>query len=188
MNNSSVGSTLWSDDEPPRTGAWIGIVSGFMIAFSYVFACAMPLAAAAAFAGSRMSRRNGAIVIIAAWAANQLIGYFVLGYPRTWDSFAWGATIGAASLLAGLAAAGAARTVRQWWLSPCAAFIAAFSAYEVALFVATVVLPSCEGAFSPSVIARLLAINAAAMIGLSAIYWVATFVGLEPHGFPQRSA
>jgi hypothetical protein len=188
VNHSAARPLLRSDEELVRTTAWVAIVTGSMIAFSFWFACATPLAAVAALAGSRMSRKHGATLIIAAWLANQLIGYLLLGYPRTWDSYAWGATIGVASLLAGIAAAGATRTVRQWWLSPCAAFIAAFSAYEVALFAATAVLPSCEGAFSPSVIARILAVNAGAMVGLMAIHRLAAFVGLEPHAAPQRTA
>jgi hypothetical protein len=188
MRNMSVGDLRRFDESPLRTTAWIGIATAWVVAFSWAFACAMPLAAVSAFGGSRMSRRDGAMVIIAAWAANQLVGYFVLGYPRTWDSYAWGATIGVASLMAGLAAASAARTVQQGWLAPCAALIAAFSAYEGALFVATVILPSCEGAFSPSVIARLLAINAAGMIGLTAMHWLAAFAGLEPRATPQQAA
>jgi hypothetical protein len=186
MNHRSV--LLRPDEELLRTTAWVAIVAASMIAFSFYFACATPLVAVAALAGSRMSRKDGAMLIIAAWLANQLIGYLVLNYPRTWDSYAWGATIGVASLLAGLAAAGAARSVRQWWLSACAALIAAFSVYEGALFAATVGLPSCAGAFSPSVIARILAINAGAMVSLVAIHWVAAFVGLEPHAAPQRTA
>jgi hypothetical protein len=188
MNHSSVRPLLRADEELLRTTVWVAIVTFSMVAFSFWFACATPLAAVGALAGSRMNRRDGATLIIAAWLANQLIGYLVLGYPRTWDSYAWGATIGVASLLAGLGATGAARTVRQWWLSPCAALIAAFSVYEGALFAATVVLPSCEGAFAPSVVARILATNAGAMVGLVAIQWLAAFVGLEPHAAPQRTA
>jgi hypothetical protein len=188
MNHSSVRPLLRPDEDLLRTTTWVTIVTASTIAFSFAFACATPLAAVAAHAGSRMSRKDGAALIIAVWLANQLIGYLVLGYPRTWDSYAWGATIGVASLLAGLAAGGGARTVRQWRLSPWAALIAAFSVYEGALFAATVVLPSCEGAFSPSVIARILATNAGAMVGLVAIQWVAGFVGLEPHASPQRTA
>jgi hypothetical protein len=187
MNHRNVRPLLRPDEELLRTTTWIVVVTASMIAFSFAFACATPLAAVAALAGSRMSRKDGATLIIAAWLASQLIGYLVLGYPRTGDSYAWGATIGVASLLAGLAAASAARTVRQWQLSPCAALIAAFSVYEGALFAATVVLPSCAGAFSPSVIARILAINAGAMVGLVAIHWLAAFVGLEPHAAPQRT-
>jgi hypothetical protein len=187
MKHGSVRPLLRPHEELLRTSTWIAIVTASMIAFSFCFACATPLAAVAALAGSRMSLKDGAAVIIAAWLADQLIGYLVLGYPRTWDSFAWGATIGAASLLAGLAAASAARTVRQWWLSPCAALLAAFSVYEGALFAATVVLPSCAGAFSPSVIAHIQAINAGALVGLVAIHWLAASVGLEPDAAPQRA-
>jgi hypothetical protein len=187
MNDGSVRPLLRPDEELLRTTTWVAIVTASMIAFSFYFACATPLAAVAAVAGSRMSRKGGGTLIIAAWLANQLIGYLVLGYPRTWDSYAWGATIGVASLLGGIAAAGAARTVRQWWLSPCAALIAAFSVYEGALFAATAVLPSCDGAFSPSVVARILAINTGAMAGLMAVHWLAAVVGLEPHSAPRRT-
>jgi precorrin-6A synthase len=36
-------------------------------------------------------------LVAVAWLANRTVGYLVLGYPRTWVSFAWGAPIGIAA-------------------------------------------------------------------------------------------
>jgi hypothetical protein len=35
---------------------------------------------------------------VALWLADQIVGYAIHGYPRTPESFAWGAAIGAAAL------------------------------------------------------------------------------------------
>jgi hypothetical protein len=50
------------------------------------------------------------------------------------------------------------------------AFLAGFVAYEGALFAATAVLPSGEGAFSAAVVANVLLINSLAAIGLICLH------------------
>jgi hypothetical protein len=46
-----------------------------------------------------MRKREAFALTGANWFANQIIGYGCLHYPRTWDSFAWGAAIGIAPFL-----------------------------------------------------------------------------------------
>jgi len=167
------------ESQPIRTAAWIVIVTTATIALSVNFACATPLAAVAALAGSHMKRHEGAWLVLTAWLANQLVGYYLLNYPRTWDSFAWGAALGAR---------GAAQTTRSPVLPSLTAFLVAFLIYEGALFAATAVLPSTAAAFSLPVIARILGINACAAVGLAAIHWLAVRIGLQPRRFAEHVA
>ncbi len=167
---------------------WISIVTLSSIAFSIVLACATPFAALGALAGTRMRQGPALALVAAAWAANQLIGYFVLSYPRTWDSFAWGAAIGIAALLATIAARRAAQIAQHPVASALYAFAAAFAVYELALFTATAVLPSSAAAFSFSVVAPILAINAGAFAGLLVIQRFAVWLGLQEEAQSLRPA
>jgi hypothetical protein len=179
-----------SDEEPRpiRMAAWIAIVTAATVAFSLSLACATPLAAVAALAGARVKLREGVWLVLAAWLANQLVGYCLLNYPRSWDSFAWGAALCVAGLSAALGAREAARMARAPLLIPPVAFLAAFLIYEAALFAATALLPSAAEAFSSTVIARIFMINAGAVIGLAAMRWLAVRIGLQPRNFPEHVA
>jgi hypothetical protein len=186
---ADVLSLRWNNEsQPVRTVVCIVIVTTATVLLSLSFSCATLLAAVAAFAGAHMKRREGAWLVLTAWLANQLVGYYLLHYPRTWDSFAWGAAIGIASLLAVLGAKGAAQTTRSPVLSLLVAFLVAFMIYEGALFAATAVLPSSAAAFSLPVIARIFEINACAAVGLAAIHWLAVRIGLQPRSLAQHVA
>lgn len=163
-----------------RAGAalWIALVSGSSILFSLALACAMPFAALATVAGARLERRTAFALVGFAWLANQAIGYLVLGYPRTWDSFAWGLAIGVAAFLA----LGAVFAVRHRMRSGIGVlivgFVAAFLAYEVALYAATAFLPSGDEAFSLPVVAEIFWTNAVALAGLLVLHRIAVAAGL----------
>ena len=87
-----------------RRWAWIALLGGASIGFGLAFACATPFVALVTLAALTMSRRDAFIVTGAVWLANQAVGYGILDYPRTFDSYAWGVAIGMAVLLALLAA------------------------------------------------------------------------------------
>jgi len=74
--------------------------------------------------------------------ANQFVGFTVLRYPLTISSFAWGVAIGAAAILATLAARattlGLEKTIRTG--HSLAAFAAAFAVFEGVLFVIALVV------------------------------------------------
>jgi hypothetical protein len=82
-----------------RRWAWIALLGGASIGFSLIFACATPFVALVTLAALNMDRRDAFIVTGAVWLANQAVGYGVLDYPRTFDSYAWGGGIGVAVLL-----------------------------------------------------------------------------------------
>lgn len=164
--------------KPARDAIWIALVAGSSVLFSLALACATPFAAIAAIAGIKMSRRDALILVAIAWLANQAVGYLVLGYPQTWDSFAWGAAIGIAAVLATF---GVIEIKHRWGSAVTAvliSFLAAFAIYEGVLFTATAVLPSGEEAFSLAIVGRIFWVNVIAFAGLLALHRVAVVIGL----------
>jgi hypothetical protein len=159
-------STSIGRESAVASALWVGLVAGLSVLGSLAFACAAPLAAIAALAATKMRAAEGLALVAAAWLANQLVGYLLLDYPQTFESFAWGAAIGIAAL-AGFAAAHA---VSRAGMPEVAALLlalgAAFVAYEATLFAATAVLSSSEEAFSIAIVGRIFAINAIAFAGL----------------------
>src|SRR5712691_11934544 len=88
---------------------WLALLVAASAAFSFVFACATPFAAFGAAAALTLSRRDALRLTVAVWLANQVLGYAVLQYPWTANSFAWGAVLGAAAVLTTVGARGVAR-------------------------------------------------------------------------------
>jgi hypothetical protein len=179
-----------SMDEHMRTGLWIALVASSTVLASLVFACATPLSAVATLAGTRMRVTAGCMLVGVAWLANQLVGYLLLGYPQTWDSFGWGAAIGIAAWLGFWGAAAVYRAGLRDPAMTAIGFAVSFLTYEATLFAATAVLPSSDQAFSLRVIARILEVNGVALIGLLVLHRcaLALTLGLGLLGLLDRFA
>jgi hypothetical protein len=165
---------------------WIAIVSASSILFSYGMACATPLAAIAAVCALTLPRKDAILLVAFAWLSNQAVGYLILDYPRSWDSYAWGLAIGIAafgSLFTSIAVR------RLEWAFPArltAAFLLAFAAYEIVLYAATAVLPSGDDAFSTAIVLKILEMNAIALVGLAVLHRSAEAIGFLPPGTSRR--
>lgn len=173
---SEAGMTSSKNDMGQRV-LWAAILAAATIAGSYVFACALPFAALAALAAIYLPRRDAVILVAAAWAANQAIGYCVLDYPRTFDSFAWGAVMGlcaVATLFVGFAVE---RAMTQREVALIAVFTACFATYEFLMTAATLVLPA-GGGFEVSVYEYVAVVNVLAFIGLLALQGAGRATGL----------
>ena len=136
---------MTSKSDIGQRALWAAILLTATIGGSYIFACALPFAALAAIAALYLPRRDGLILILAAWAGNQCIGYGVLDYPRNFDSFAWGGVIGlcaVASLAMGWAVE---KAMTQREVALIAVFTACFVAYEFVMTAATLLLPAGGG-------------------------------------------
>ena len=174
MNLSATNELL------DKSFGWNAIIVVSTLLFSLIFACATPFAALAGLTALHLSRKQGLSVILAAWLLNQIIGYGLLDYPQTWDSFAWGAMIA----LAGLSAAVIAFAVdhrlahSNELLRTLAVFASAFMIYEIVLRAATLILPAGEEAFSLAVVLQILMINGLVFIGLSALQKLGLSLGL----------
>ncbi|WP_064692053.1 hypothetical protein [Rhizobium aegyptiacum] len=146
--------------------AWVTVIAGASVALSLVFACVTPFVALAAVSAVALPRRMAIVAVLLAWLANQTVGYLMLGYPQTVDSFAWGVTIG----ISAFASLAASLGVLRFNASPAVSFMAGFVAYEAVLFAATAALPSGDGGFSAAVVAEVLLINALAVTGLICLH------------------
>ena len=159
---------------------WVSLLVAASVVFSLGFACATPLAAFGAAAALMSSRREALALILSVWFANQLVGFTMLGYPWTASTLAWGVALGAAAVLATLAGQwtanrsfDAARVV-----SFLATGLAAFAAYEAALFVVAAAWLGGAEDFTAAILARIFVINAAAFVGLLVLHRIAVSIGL----------
>jgi hypothetical protein len=165
-----------------RHHLWLALLVCASVAFSLGFACATPFAAFSTAAALTLNRRDAMLLTGAVWLANQFVGFIVLRYPWTITSFAWGFAIGAAAIVATLAARWTACALNKamWTGRSLAAFAAAFAVFEGVLFmVALVVLGGTED-FTPPIVAWIFAVNASALIGLFVLNRLAMVIGLIP--------
>lgn len=156
---------------------WMALLVAASIAFSFALACATPFAALAAMAALFMRRRDGFVLIAAAWFANQCVGYGFLHFPRTTDSFAWGLMIGLAALAATQAAIVAKTYAKTAIAGGAIAFAAAFVAYEAVLFATGVVASDLSG-FSAAIVGYIFWVNALAFIGFLVLQALGRVAGI----------
>ena len=110
-------------------------------------------------------------VVVAAWIVNQAIGFGVLGYPVELNTLLWGFAIGAAALIATAVSALVLRLLPVIGrpVELALTLLAAYVAYEIALFAFTPVLGGAA-AFTITIIARIGLLNVLWMIGLVLAY------------------
>jgi len=143
---------------------WLGLLVAASATLTAVYTCITPFAAFGVLAATTLSRRDGLLLMIVLWLANQAVGFGVLGYPWRADTLGWGVAIGGAALIGTLAAQrlGSSRSLGQ----TVAAFVSAFVGYQLGLYALAVPFLSVAGAFAPSIIGQVLAVNVGALIGL----------------------
>lgn len=168
---------------------WMALIAGLSVAGSFAFACAAPLAAVAALAAITMGRAEGAALVVAAWLANQIVGFGFLHYAQTANTFAWGGAI-CVGALAGFLTARLTQTVRLPALVGVPlALPLSFVTYEVTLYAAGLVLGGCDSAFTAEIIERIFVINAVAFVGLLALERMAIALSLlRPVSEPSPTA
>jgi hypothetical protein len=171
-----------------RQWAWISLLTVSSLVFSLAFACATPFAAFAALAALYFARADAAALVLGIWLINQIVGYAVLGYPQTFDSYAWGIAIGVAAIMALVAAFPTNRWMQEhnFFIRVGAVFAAAFCAYELALLATTLLLPSGPEAFSLRVVGEILVVNALALGGLIICEQLAIATGIASAPSPTR--
>jgi hypothetical protein len=161
-----------------RRGVWIALLTVASVALSLVFACATPFAAFVALAAVNMRRGDVLALAVATWLANQAVGYGLLHYPLTANSFEWGGAIGVAVVVAAEAAIAAQRPfARGLVTATVAAFAAAFAVFELVLYGFSFVLGDA-GAFTLAIVGDILKANVLALLGLGILFYLAVMVGL----------
>jgi len=164
-----------------RHHLWLATLVVATFAFTLVFACAAPFAAFGAAAALTLSRRDALLVTVALWLANQLTGFVVLGYPWTLSSLAWGPAIGLAAVLGTMAAQWAAQRLARTSdiVRALAAFLLAFSVYEVTISVASIAGLGAIEMYAPAILGRVFVTNVAALVGLYALKRLGATLGLR---------
>ena len=152
--------------------AWLAFLALAVGVLSFVFACATPFAAFGVLAAMTLSRTDAIRITIALWMANQVIGYGILGYPVTVNSVSWGLAIGGAAVSSTIVARlifSRLQTARGLTRA-VVALGGTFVMYEIALFTVAVAGLGGAGSFAGPIVGRILVINAAAFVGLHALY------------------
>jgi hypothetical protein len=159
---------------------WSGLLILASVAFTLGIACATPFAAFAAAAALTLSRRDALVLVTSVWFANQFVGFTVLHYPWTANTFAWGVALGVVAVLATLVSQWAVKhsidTPRA--VSVAVTFLVAFVVYEAAVIAISVGLLGGAEVFTSAIQTRIFAINAAAFVGLLALKRLAAAIGL----------
>lgn len=159
---------------PASTPAWSIALAVATVVGSLAAACMMPFVALATLAAATMPRGRAIATIAAIWAANQALGFTILGYPVETHAAIWGAAIGVAALVAALIAGAVLGGRRDVAAAPMlGAFAAAFVAYEALLFAFALVAGGTE-TFAPSIVLLILANDSLWFAGLGLLYYLLT--------------
>ena len=164
--SSSPTSVPWRDP------LWGGLLVATSALLTASFTCVAPFAAFAVVGAMTMSRRHALGTIVAVWLANQIVGFGVLHYPRTGSTYAWGGAILVAAVLAMLVARSTHHRLSSVRVPGrrIAPFVVAFSVDQLTLYTAAVSFLGGTGAFAPRILAEVLFINAAALVGLIGLH------------------
>lgn len=168
---------------------WIALFTAASTATTLALACATPFPSLAALAAVHMRRRDGIALMLAAWLASQAVGLLVLGYPRTAETWCWGAGLGSAVIVALLGAdaalrwSGGARTATRLAL----AYGGGFVAFKLVILVWALFIGGVATALAPALLAEQLLRNGAILIGLYGLYRGLVALGIPP-ARPARAA
>ncbi len=175
---------------PSQTGAalWIALIAGLTVVGSFAYACAAPFAAVAALAALTLNRTDGLILVVVSWVINQAVGFVLLSYPHTADTYAWGAAIGLSSVAGYIAARAVTRIEQPALVAYAAAFVAAFVFYQLGLYLSGVAMGYKGDAFSTAIVTEVLSINAVAYAGFLLIHRAAVALSLVRPVQPAAAA
>ncbi|WP_339824367.1 hypothetical protein [uncultured Parasphingorhabdus sp.] len=151
---------------------WAGVLATSSVLGSLALACIFPFAAIATLLAATLPFRKAAVWMGAVWFANQLVGYLLLGYPQTANSFGHGLAIGATAI----ATLFVAKKVLDFrsdrsFLSLGLAFGAGFITYQTLLLVAATFLGGVQN-FMPSIVWMVAKNDILWFAGLGILYMV----------------
>ncbi|WP_311267640.1 hypothetical protein [Sphingobium sp. WCS2017Hpa-17] len=135
---------------------WVGLMTLASTVTTLALACATPFPALAAIAALHVRRQEGIILMLAAWAVSQGVGYCLLGYEMTGENSVWAVTMALAAIAALLGADGVAGRLAGAHpaLRLAAAYGVAFVAFKLVVLGGAFLLGSGWAAFAPNILAR----------------------------------
>uniref|UniRef100_UPI0035CAA060 hypothetical protein n=1 Tax=uncultured Sphingomonas sp. TaxID=158754 RepID=UPI0035CAA060 len=176
-----------TDTARSATLLWILLFTVASTLTTLVFACATPFPSLAALAAIHMNRRDGVLLMLAAWVVSQAVGFCFLGYP--WDAATalTGFAIGTAAVTGVVIASliDARLRNRATLLRLVVAYLAAFATFKLTIMGWAPIMGHADAALSGTVLLRQFVRYAAVLIGLYALYRALTAAGLP--AVPQRT-
>lgn len=159
--------------------AWIMLLTLASTGTTLVLACATPFTALAALAATQMRTRDGVLLMLAAWAASQIVGFCTLGYPRDASTIGWAVALATAAVAGVIAArVAAARSGSNGLIRIAAAYLAASVAFKVVILLWSLGLGGVETALSPAINARQFMRNGAILAGLYLLVRALVVIGM----------
>ena len=169
-----------SDEIPAQSRLWMGVLIAAAVLFSFALACGMPFVAVGALAALTMPARDARLLAGLGWRANQAIGFGFLGYPLDAMTLAWGVALGFSALAAVVGALFVLRQMPRGTLPTQLGmtFVAAWTAQQGTVFLASLVLGGTAGAFAASVVWFIFWTNALAFLVLLCLQSAGAKVGV----------
>lgn len=162
---------------------WVGLMTLASTVTTLALACATPFPALAAVAALHVRRQEGIILMLAAWAVSQGVGYCMLGYEMTGENGVWAVTMALAAIAALLGADGVARRLAGAHpaLRLVAAYGMAFALFKLVVLGGAVLLDSGWAAFAPDIMVRQFMRYAMILAGLLVLQHLVDRSGLLRH-------
>lgn len=163
---------------------WIMLLTLASMATSFALACTAPVAALAALAAVHMRRRDGIALALAAWGANQAVGFLVLHYPHDPKTLLWGVGLGTAAAGSAIGAHAALDRlkVRSTIAKLAIAYVAAFVAGKLVTLCWAAVLGGVAITLNPGYSLDQFVRNGAILIGLYGFYRLLVALGVPAPG------
>jgi hypothetical protein len=170
-----------------RMAGWLVVLTVASAVSSLALACVTPFAAFGALAALHLRRSEAAILTVMVWATNQAIGFGLLHYPHTAETYAWGAVLLAAALAGAAGAYLAQRLIRLPLAAVAGAFAGALLLQQTAVFLGGLVLGGNAWAFTPAVLFNIAWTNAVTLLAILLLHRLALAlaVGLVRRAAPQ---
>lgn len=159
---------------------WIVLLTVASTVTTLALACATPFPALAALAAVHMHRRDGILLMLAAWAASQVVGFGVHHYPHDPRTLAWGVALATAATAAVIAADFAIKRVGflPVYARLAIGYVVAFVAFKLTVLIWAFGLGGVATTLSPVFTARLFLRNGEILVGLFALYHVLRAIGV----------
>ena len=165
---------------PGTSMLWIVLMTVASTVTTLIFACATPFPSLAAIAAVYLGRRDGVVLMIAAWGVSQAIGFGVMGYPHDVGTYLTAVALGIAAIASALAASmvvGSGVPRARPMMLP-AAFIAAFVVFKATIFLCSPVIGHADVALSMPIMIRQFVRYAGILVVLALVYHGLTAVGV----------
>lgn len=159
---------------------WIMLFTAASTVTTLLLACATPFPSLAALAAVYMRRRDGIALMLAAWLASQLVGFFILQYPHDARTLGWIPGLATAAVGSVLGAYAALRWVgdKSVPVRLAVAYLAGFVAFKLVVLCWAFFLGGVASTLDPAIMLRQLGRNGAILIGLYLIYRMAVALGV----------